>query len=105
MSNATKMPLSPPTTLVDAIRKGRDWVRVKEPERVEKIVEKLIAGGKEKAQFVVDFDYTLTRAHKDGQRVDCSWGVMENSSLLPKAYTEKTHALKASAFKFLKNKT
>ncbi len=99
-SVVSKMPLTPQTRFVDALRKGREWVHVEQPERVEKILEQMIAGGKERLQFVVDFDYTLTRAHKNGKHVDNSWGIVENSSLLPKSYTDKTNVLKAKYLKY-----
>jgi HAD superfamily hydrolase (TIGR01544 family) len=69
-------------------------VRTKDPEKVKNAVTKLVNGGPEKLQFIVDFDYTITRAHRNGQNVDCSWGVMENYKDCPKTYLDTTKALK-----------
>lgn len=62
---------------------------------VDTKLQSMFNGGHEKLQLIVDFDNTLTRHHKDGKLTDCSWGVMENSPLLPKDYTDKTNALRA----------
>ena len=39
-------------------------VRTKDPEKVKNAVTKLVNGGPGKLQFIVDFDYTITRAHR-----------------------------------------
>ena len=39
-------------------------VRTKDPEKVKNAITKLVNGGPEKLQFIVDFDYTITRAHR-----------------------------------------
>jgi len=70
-------------------------VKTKNSDHLKSAVKKLIEGGPEKLQFIVDFDYTLTRAHKNGNSVDCSWGVLENYKDCPKEYLETTKALKA----------
>lgn len=81
--------------LVSELTRDRPWIRVPRPEVVEAVLDKVVRGGRHKLQWVVDFDYTLTRAHKDGHPVDCSWGVMENSHLLPDSYTDQTNALRS----------
>ena len=45
-------------------------------------------------QVIVDFDYTLTKAHKDGVPVECSWGVLETYPKLPESYHNKVKAAK-----------
>ena len=82
------------TPLLDELRAGRPAARAKRPLEVEAILRRMVEGGRERLQFVVDFDQTLTRVHRDGLPVDCSWGVMENSPLLPADYTSKSGALK-----------
>lgn len=45
---------------------------------------------------VIDFDHTLTKTKdENGQPLDCSWGVMENSPLLPVSYTSECNALRS----------
>jgi len=63
-------------------------------EAVEEKLRKLVSDGPENLQVIVDFDYTLTRAHKDGVNVDCSWGVLENYKELPSSYHTKVRAAK-----------
>jgi len=63
-------------------------------ENVDAKMRKIIEGGPESLQFIVDFDYTLSRAHKDGEPVDCSWGVLENYKELPSDYHEKVKMVK-----------
>lgn len=70
-------------------------LRIKDVSSVDSKLKSIINGGHEKLQFIVDFDNTLTRHHKNGKLLDCSWGVMESSPLLPPAFTEKTNALRA----------
>ena len=63
--------------------------------QVKDKLRKIIEGGLSQLQFIVDFDYTLTRAHKNGTPVDCSWAVLENFKKLGEDYTAKTNALRA----------
>jgi len=61
---------------------------------LEEKVAKLVTGGPSKLQLIFDFDYTMSRAHKAGVPVDCSWGVLENYADLPSSYTEKVKILR-----------
>ena len=56
------------TPLVDELLKTES-TRVKDKARVEKILAGLVQGGVQGLQFIVDFDYTLTRVHLDGEKV------------------------------------
>ena len=69
-------------------------VVVKNSEAVVEKIRKLVEGGPEQLQMIVDFDYTLTRAHKDGASVECSWGVLENYKELPSSYHTQVKAAK-----------
>jgi len=62
--------------------------------KVEEKIRKLIQDGPDNLQVIVDFDYTLTRAHKNGVGVECSWGVLENYKELPSSYHAKVTAAK-----------
>lgn len=68
---------------------GEVRVEVGDKHGVEQKLAILSAGGPSKLQMIVDFDYTMSRAHRNNQPVDCSWGVLENYPELPKCYTEK----------------
>ncbi len=70
-------------------------VKVNKPDKVEQVLARMRAGGPERLQVLADFDMTLTRVHRDGKKLECSWGVMESSPLLPASYTERTAAVKA----------
>jgi len=70
-------------------------VQIGDHAKVKDKLRKLIEGGFPKLQFIVDFDYTLTRSHKAGVPVDCSWGVLENYRELGEDYVKKTNALRA----------
>lgn len=84
------------TQLIDAIIDSNPSIRVRDRAKVEKLLKNLIDGGAEKLQLVIDFDHTLTKTHNEvGEKVDCSWGVMENSSLLSQEYTAECNAIKA----------
>jgi len=61
---------------------------------VEEKINKIISDGPENLQFIVDFDYTMSRAHKNGVPVDCSWGVFENFDKLPSTYHSKVKTIR-----------
>ena len=83
------------TPLVDTLLKSHAQLKIANKPQVEAKLKSIVDGGHQKLQLIVDFDNTLTRHHKNGVLTDCSWGVMENSPLLPKAYTDQTNALRA----------
>ena len=63
-------------------------------DRVETKIRGLIKDGHANLQFIVDFDNTLTKTHRDGVSLDCSWGVLENYKELPSSYHERVRAAK-----------
>jgi len=67
---------------------------VKDRVGLDAKLAQLAAGGPANLQIITDFDYTMSRAHKGGAPVDCSWGVLENYSKLPLTYTEKVKILR-----------
>eukprot|EP00092_Neocalanus_flemingeri_P061227 GFUD01073571.1.p1 GENE.GFUD01073571.1~~GFUD01073571.1.p1 ORF type:complete len:304 (-),score=89.29 GFUD01073571.1:26-937(-) len=69
-------------------------VEVADMTKVQSKLQQIISGGPDHLQFIVDFDYTLSRAHKDGKLVDCSWGVLENFQELPSDYHKKVKVVK-----------
>lgn len=73
-------------------------VRIKDLARVEELVSSLVSSGFSKLQLVVDYDFTLTRVHYEGQRCHCSWGIMDNSSLMPAFYREEANKLLAKYY-------
>merc|ERR1719187_1029520 len=73
---------------------NQSWVKIGNMVNVCDKVKKIIEGGPHRLQFIVDFDYTLSRAHKDGKPVDCSWGVLENYKELPSDYHQKVKMVK-----------
>ena len=64
------------------------------PDQVKEKIQKLVKAGPDLLQVIVDFDYTLTRAHKDGRPVECSWGVLETYKGLPASYHTRVQAAK-----------
>jgi len=74
---------------------GEVRVEVGDKHGVEQKLATLSAGGPSKLQLIVDFDYTMSRAHRNNQPVDCSWGVLENFPELPICYTEKVKELRS----------
>ena len=74
---------------------SRPNIKIRDISKVEKLLRSIVSGGNKNLQVVLDFDYTMTRVHKNGERLDCSWGVMENSKLLPLSYVKQTGDLRA----------
>ena len=64
------------------------------PEQAAQKIQSLVKAGPESLQVIVDFDYTLTRSHKDGEPVECSWGVLETYRELPPSYHTRVQAAK-----------
>ena len=69
-------------------------VLVADVEKVQAKIDSLIKDGPSHLQFIVDFDNTLTKTHRDGVSLDCSWGVLENYSELPTSYHDRVRAAK-----------
>ncbi|XP_076051995.1 cytosolic 5'-nucleotidase IIIB isoform X1 [Oratosquilla oratoria] len=90
-SSVTRMPEYPLLEKVGLL--GRPDVRMRDPAHVEDVLRQLIAGGTPKLQLVVDFDQTLTRVHVEGKRCHCSWGIMDNSDLMPAFYRDEANKL------------
>jgi len=78
------------TSMLEEVR-----VEVRDKEEVQRKLATLSSGGASKLQLIVDFDYTMSRAHRNNEPVDCSWGVLENFPELPKRYTEKVKELRS----------
>merc|ERR1712142_202311 len=74
--------------------KATGKARIKDEGRVKALLKSVLDGGYEKLQVIVDFDYTLTRVHRDGENLHCSWGVFETSKFVPQTYLEETAALR-----------
>ncbi|KAK4320563.1 hypothetical protein Pmani_008567 [Petrolisthes manimaculis] len=60
----------------------RDHIRIKDLGHVEQVLTSIVTEGYSKLQLVVDFDFTLTKVHVDGQRCHCSWACVWTCSLL-----------------------
>ncbi|KAL3193071.1 hypothetical protein MRX96_058572 [Rhipicephalus microplus] len=61
-------------------------VRMKDPERVEELVCKLIKGGPKKLQVVTDFDHTISRSHFNRKHCCSTHEVIESSPNIPEEY-------------------
>lgn len=69
-------------------------VKIKNLEATEAKLKKIVDGGYASLQVVTDYDHTLTRVFaEDGSRYECSWGVLDHSSLMPKFYRDGTREL------------
>lgn len=77
----------------------KSHIVVKDPCHTEQLLSQLSRGGFDKLQVVADFDYTMTRVFDaDGQRCHCSWGVLDNSPLMPEFYRTETQKLLAKYY-------
>lgn len=75
--------------------KATGKARIKDEGRVQSLLKALLDGGYGKLQVIADFDRTLTRTHRNGQDLHCSWGVFETSKFVPQTYLEETQALRS----------
>lgn len=88
----TTMPMS--VKLVDIDVLSRPNCKIKEPERVEKLINNIINGGPSQLQIVTDFDYTLTKQKTDeGKPILSSFGMFNKCKSLPRSYLEESNKL------------
>lgn len=66
---------------------SRPNCKIKEPERVERIINDIVSGGHQELQVVTDFDFTLTKQKTDdGKPVLSSFGMFNKCKSLPKTF-------------------
>lgn len=70
--------------------------RIKNPERVAKLLNELVDAGHEKLQIVSDFDFTITKQHlNNGQRMVSSFCILDMCKSLPKHCHDESRKLVA----------
>ncbi|XP_055838229.1 7-methylguanosine phosphate-specific 5'-nucleotidase [Episyrphus balteatus] len=68
--------------------------KMKDPLRVEKIINEFIVGGVNRLQVVSDFDYTITKQRtEDGSQVLSSFGILNACKSLPTSFVEESGKL------------
>ncbi|XP_035216810.1 cytosolic 5'-nucleotidase 3-like isoform X2 [Stegodyphus dumicola] len=71
----------------------KETVHIKDHDHVEEIVSQFVKGGASKLQVIADFDYTLSRAHKDGVKCDTTYGILKKAPFVPEDYKIQTTCL------------
>lgn len=59
---------------------SRDHVKIKNPDRLNEILNDMIKGGVDQLQVVSDFDRTITKQHENGVPHLSSFGNLRNIS-------------------------
>lgn len=68
--------------------------KMKDPLRVEKLLNEIVKGGPNELQVVTDFDFTLTKQKKDdGEPCHSSFGMLEDCQALPESFLSKSKEL------------
>lgn len=68
--------------------------KIKDPARVERIINEFVNGGPERLQLVSDFDFTITKQRmSDGSPVLSSFGIFNACQSLPKSFLEESQKL------------
>lgn len=68
--------------------------KIKDVERVERILNEFIKGGPQRVQLVSDFDYTITKQRApDGKPVLSSFGMLNACESLPSYFVEESNKL------------
>ncbi|XP_055530429.1 7-methylguanosine phosphate-specific 5'-nucleotidase [Wyeomyia smithii] len=63
---------------------NKDHVKIRDPDKVELMLNELVAGGIEKLQVVTDFDYTITKQRlSNGEKILTSFGMFNECRSLP----------------------
>lgn len=73
---------------------NRPHCKIKNRERVEKLLTELISGGADQLQVVTDFDYTLTKQKtENGKPILSSFGMFNKCKSLPDDYLRESKKL------------
>ncbi|XP_026180348.1 cytosolic 5'-nucleotidase 3 isoform X1 [Mastacembelus armatus] len=64
-------------------------VCMKDPQRVQEILQSMVKAGSNTVQVITDFDMTLTRFAYNGKRCPTSHNILENSNLITSDCKEK----------------
>lgn len=65
--------------------------KIKDPARVERIINEFVKGGPERLQLVSDFDYTITKQRTaDGSPVLSSFGIFNACQSLPQSFIDES---------------
>lgn len=73
---------------------NRPNCKIKNRERVEKLLTELISGGADQLQVVTDFDYTLTKQKtENGKPILSSFGMFNKCKSLPEEYLQESKKL------------
>lgn len=68
--------------------------KIKNPERVEQIINEIVNGGNQELQVVTDFDFTLTKQKTDdGKLVLSSFGIFDKCKSLPNSFRMESKKL------------
>lgn len=70
--------------IIQIAQLNRDHCKIKNPDRVEMLLNAFIAGGHEKLQLISDFDFTLTK-HRltDGTKMVSTHAILEKCPSVP----------------------
>ncbi|XP_055625847.1 7-methylguanosine phosphate-specific 5'-nucleotidase [Toxorhynchites rutilus septentrionalis] len=80
--------------LADVSVLNRDHVKIRDPDKVQHMLNELVAGGIEKLQMVTDFDYTITKQKLDnGEKILTSFGMFNECRSLPVHVLEESQKL------------
>lgn len=85
-----------PTTirLKDIAILNRRNCKIKNPDKVEQILNEIIKGGSNELQVVTDFDFTLTKQKTtDGKPVLSSFGMFNKCKSLPRTFLTESKKL------------
>lgn len=80
--------------LIEINELARQNCKIKDIDRVERIINEIVKGGPDKLQIVTDFDFTLTKqVTDDGKPVQSSFGMFNKCKSVPKSFLEQSNEL------------
>ncbi|XP_030375374.1 7-methylguanosine phosphate-specific 5'-nucleotidase [Scaptodrosophila lebanonensis] len=78
----------------DIVALTQSHCKMRDPSRVERIINEFVQGGPERMQLVSDFDYTITKQRtEDGGPVPSSFGIFNACKSLPVSFKEESNKL------------
>jgi len=71
----------------------KEGIHMKDPKRVENILMELMKGRASQLQVIADFDFTLSRYHKDNKKCDSTFCVLDQPPFCSEEYLKQSNSM------------
>lgn len=85
--------MSPKIRLKELAFLSQEKCKIKNPEKLEQLLNELVSGGTKKLQVVSDFDHTITKQRTSNGAVATSFEIFTSCKSLPSNYISESKKL------------